>query len=155
MRKLLLVAFALFIGATTFAQTTFSGTVTDDKSGEPLPGVNIKISRKAVGTTTDFDGKFTLKVTDAPPFMIELSTLGYKTIKVDITKNNQVVSVGLTENATSLDEVIVSASRTPERIMESPVTIERMDIRAIRNTSSPSFYDGLENLKGVDINTNS
>jgi outer membrane cobalamin receptor len=155
MRKLLLVAFALFIGATTFAQTTFSGTVTDDKSGEPLPGVNIKISRKAVGTTTDFDGKFTLKVTDAPPFTIELSTLGYKTIKVDITKNNQVVSVGLTENATSLDEVIVSASRTPERIMESPVTIERMDIRAIRNTSSPSFYDGLENLKGVDINTNS
>jgi hypothetical protein len=49
----------------------------------------------------------------------------------------------------------VSASRTPERIMESPVTIERMDARAIKNTTSPSFYDGLENLKGVDINTNS
>ena len=39
--------------------------------------------------------------------------------------------------------------------MESPVTVERMDIRAIRNTSSPSFYDGLENLKGIDINSNS
>jgi iron complex outermembrane receptor protein len=81
--------------------------------------------------------------------------LGYKTQKVAITINNQNVSVTLTENATSLDEVVVSASRTPERIMESPVTVERMDIRAIRNTSSPSFYDGLENLKGVDINSNS
>jgi outer membrane receptor protein involved in Fe transport len=39
--------------------------------------------------------------------------------------------------------------------MESPVSIERMDSRAIKNTSSPSFYDGLENLKGVDVNTNS
>ena len=39
--------------------------------------------------------------------------------------------------------------------MESPVSIERMDIKAIQNTSSPSFYDGLENLKGVDVNTNS
>ena len=39
--------------------------------------------------------------------------------------------------------------------MESPVTVERMDARAIKNTSSPSFYDGLENLKGVDINTSS
>ena len=61
----------------------------------------------------------------------------------------------LTENETFLDEIVVSASRTPERIMESPVTIERLDSRAIKNTTSPSFYDGLENLKGVDINSNS
>ena len=154
MKKLLLVAFAMFTSVIMFAQTTVSGTVTDAQ-GEPLPGANIKVENKAVGTTTDFDGKFTMKVTDAPPFNIEISMLGYKTQKVAISKNNQKVAVSLTENATSLDEVVVSASRTPERIMESPVTVERMDIRAIRNTSSPSFYDGLENLKGVDINSNS
>ena len=81
--------------------------------------------------------------------------LGFQTEKVEITKNNQKVEVALTENETSLDEIVVSASRTPERIMESPVTVERMDARAIKNTSAPSFYDGLENLKGVDVNTNS
>lgn len=154
MKKLLLVAFAMFSSVIMFAQTTVTGTVTD-ANGEPLPGANIKVERKSVGTNSDFDGKFILKVADTPPFNIEISTLGYKTLKVAITKNNQVVSAVLTENATSLDEVVVSASRTPERIMESPVTVERMDIRAIRNTSSPSFYDGLENLKGVDINSNS
>ncbi len=154
MKKLLLVAFAMFSSVMMFAQTTVSGTVTD-ANGEPLPGANIKVERKSVGTNTDFDGKFILKVADTPPFNIEISTLGYKTLKVAITQNNQVVSAVLEENATSLDEVVVSASRTPERIMESPVTVERMDIRAIRNTSSPSFYDGLENLKGVDINSNS
>ncbi len=154
MKKLLLVAFAMFSSVIMLAQTSVSGTVTD-ANGEPLPGANIKIERKSVGTTTDFDGKFILRVTDQPPFNLEISMLGYKTFKVAITKNNQVVAATLIENATSLDEVVVSASRTPERIMESPVTVERMDIRAIRNTSSPTFYDGLENLKGVDMNSNS
>lgn len=155
MKKLLLVAFMLFGSAVMFAQTTVTGTVKDASTGDPLPGANIKISRKAVGTNTDFDGKFTLRVTDNPPFTLEISSIGYKTEKIEITKKNQVVDVDLKENATSLDEVVISASRTPERIMESPVTVERLDIRAIKNTSSPSFYDGLENLKGVDVNANS
>ena len=137
------------------AQTNVLGTVKDAKTGETLPGANIKVERKAIGTTTDFDGNFVLKVADKPPFTLEVSVLGYKTEKVEVTKNNQELDVVLVENETSLDEIVVSASRTPERIMESPVTIERLDSRAIKNTSSPSFYDGLENLKGVDVNTNS
>ncbi|WP_319800163.1 carboxypeptidase-like regulatory domain-containing protein, partial [Psychrobacter sp. I-STPA6b] len=112
----------------------------------------MKVLRKAVGTSTDFDGKFTMKVVDIPPFTIKISSIGYHSKTIEITKNNQVVVVSLTENATSLDEVVISASRTPERVMESPVTIERFDSRAIKNTASASFYDGLENLKGVDIN---
>ena len=154
-KNFLLTAFIAFGSLAMVAQTTISGTVTDAKSGETLPGASIKISRKAVGTNTDFDGNFVLKVTDKPPFTLEISMLGFQTEKVEITKNNQKVEVNLTENETSLDEIVVSASRTPERIMESPVTVERMDSRAIKNTSAPTFYDGLENLKGVDINTNS
>lgn len=154
-KKFLLAAFTLFGSSLLMAQTTVTGTVNDASLGGPLPGADIKISRKAVGTTTDFDGKFTLTVTDNPPFTLVISSLGYQSQTVEITKNNQVVEVSLKENATALDEVVISASRTPERVMESPVSIERFDSRAIRNTSAPSFYDGLENLKGVDINTNS
>lgn len=149
------MVFIAFASLSMGAQTTVTGIVKDAKTGETLPGANIKISRKAVGTNTDFDGKFVLTTTDVPPFTLEISMLGFKTEEVQITKNNQEVTVSLTENETSLDEIVVSASRTPERIMESPVTVERMDTRAIKNTSAPSFYDGLENLKGVDINTNS
>ena len=74
---------------------------------------------------------------------------------MEINQNNQVVDLNLLETDNELDEVIISASRTPERIMESPVTIERMDTRDIQNTTSVNFYDGLANLKGVDVNTNS
>ncbi len=154
-KKILLIAFVAFSSIAMVGQTTVTGTVKDANTGETLPGANIKISGKALGTTTDFDGNFVLKVTDNPPFTIEVSMLGFQIEKIEITKNNQKVEIKLNENETSLDEIVVSASRTPERIMESPVTVERMDTRAIKNTSSPSFYDGLENLKGVDVNTNS
>jgi outer membrane receptor protein involved in Fe transport len=152
MKKLLLIAFVLFGTAAMVAQTTITGTVNDASLGGGLPGANIKVLRKAVGTSTDFDGKFTMKVTDTPPFTIQISSIGYQSKNVEITKNNQVIEVSLAENATSLDEVVISASRTPERVMESPVTIERFDARAIKNTASASYYDGLENLKGIDVN---
>ncbi|MGY0407043.1 MAG: TonB-dependent receptor, partial [Polaribacter sp.] len=154
-KKILLLACIAFSSITMVAQTTVTGIVKDAKTGELIPGANIKVARKALGTSTDFDGLFTLKVSEKPPFTLEISTLGYKTKKVKITKNKQKIEVSLTENETSLDEIVVSASRTPERIMESPVTVERLDARAIKNTSAPTFYDGLENLKGVDINTSS
>ncbi len=59
------------------------------------------------------------------------------------------------KKTTILDEVVVSASRTPEKVLQSPVTIERMGIADIKKTASPSFYDGLENLKEVQMNTSS
>jgi outer membrane cobalamin receptor len=155
MKKLLSVVFVLFFGTALMAQTSMSGTVTEAKTGEPIPGANIKVVGKSIGTTTDFDGNFSLQVSDNPPFTIEVSLIGYSMKLVEITQNNQVINVSLDEAATALDEVVVSASRTPERVLESPVTIERMDVREIKNTSSPTFYDGLENLKGVDVNTNS
>lgn len=154
-KKILFVAFIAFGSLAMVGQTTITGTVKDAKTGETLPGANIKVANKAVGTTTDFDGNFELKVTDNPPFTLEISMLGFQIKEVEITKKIQKVEVVLEENETSLDEIVVSASRTPERVMESPVTIERMDARSIKNTSSPSFYDGLENLKGVDVNTSS
>ncbi len=56
---------------------------------------------------------------------------------------------------TVLNEVVVSASRTPEKVLQSPVTIERMGLKEIKKTASPSYYDGLENLKEVQMNTSS
>ena len=155
MKKLFSIAFVLFLGTSLFAQTTVTGIVKDAKSGESLPGVSIKLVGHAVGTSTDFDGKFTLKVDEPLPFKLEASYVGYTALTVDVTKDNMDLSISLSEESSRLDEVIVSASRTPESIRESPVTVERFDIRDIKNTASVSFYDGLENLKGVQLNTNS
>jgi outer membrane receptor protein involved in Fe transport len=155
MNKFYAIIITLFFGVSLYAQTTVTGTVTDSKDGQPIPGASVKLAGKALGTTTDFDGKYTLQVSENPPFTIEVSNLGYILQSIEVTTNDQVVDVVLAEAETRLDEVVVSASRTPERILESPVTVERMDVRAVKNTSSVSFYNGLENLKGVDVNTSS
>ena len=155
MRKLTLLMFFSLIGTFMFAQTTVTGKIVDTKSGTPIPGASVKVVGKQLGTTTDFDGNYNLTVSINAPFSLEFSIIGYENKTFNIQKNNQVVNISLNEISSILNEVVVSASRTPERLLESPVTVERMDIKAIRGTSSPTFYDGLENLKGVDVNTNS
>lgn len=154
MKKLSFLVFLLMFGALLSAQTTVTGKITDN-NGLPIPGANVKVVGKSLGTTSDFDGKFNLSANIEVPFLVEFSLIGFESKTVNVLKNNQIVNVTLNEGQTILDEVVVSASRTPERIMESPVTIERMDLKTIKGTASPSFYDGLENLKGVDFNTNS
>lgn len=145
--------FTLLFSVLSFAQTTVTGTV-NDESGLPLPGANIIVVGTSSGAISDFDGKFTLKVSQNPPFTIQVSSIGFETSTQEITSNNQDITVALVEGS-ALDEVVISASRTPERIFESPVTVERFGIKEIKNTASADFYGGLENLKGVDVNTNS
>ena len=147
--------FLFLLGFTiSFAQTTtVSGTVTDD-SGQPLPGANVVVVGTSQGAVSDFDGKFSINLSTQPPFDLQVSSVGFETQTVTVADLSLSVSVTMKEG-NSLDEVIVSASRTPERVFESPVTVERFGVADIKNTASSDFYDGLENLKGVDINTNS
>ncbi|MEZ4855199.1 MAG: TonB-dependent receptor [Gelidibacter sp.] len=151
--KTILKIMMLLCCAFTFAQTTVKGTITDN-SGQPLPGANIIVVGTTTGTISDYDGNYTLTVNQNPPFSITVSSVGFESVTKEVTTNPQTVDFTLTEG-TSLDEVVISASRTPERIFESPVTVERFGLKEIKNTASADFYDGLENLKGVDINTNS
>ncbi len=151
--KTILTFLLLFFCSISFSQTTISGTVVDD-SGQPIPGANIIVLGTSTGNVTDFDGNFTLTYNQNPPFSVQASSIGFETVTIEVTTNNQVLNFVLNEG-TSLDEVVISASRTPERIFESPVTVERFGLKEIKNTASADFYDGLENLKGVDINTNS
>lgn len=144
----------MLFGAISFAQTTVQGKVVDENN-EPIPGTNVVLIGKAEGTTTDFDGNFIFNTSEEPPFQLRFTTIGYSDFVADVTSNDQTLSITLSEASTLLDEIVISASRTPERIFESPVTVERMGLKEIKNTASADFYDGLENLKGVDVNTNS
>ncbi|GMN09752.1 TonB-dependent receptor [Croceitalea sp. MTPC9] len=153
MKKLFFVFFLLF-GSTLIAQTTVAGKVVD-QNGEPVPSANVLLLGKAEGTVADFDGNFTFSTSETPPFKLRISSIGYTDTTVDVTANNQELSIVLNEASTLLDEIVISASRTPERIFESPVSVERFGLKEIKNTTAESFYGGLQNLKGVDINTNS
>lgn len=153
MRKILF-ALAMLIGGVVSAQTTVTGTVVD-QNNEPVPGANIVVVGKAEGAVTDFDGNFTLNASVNPPFQLKITSVGFTDATTQVTQNNQNLTITINESSTLLDEIVISASRTPERIFESPVSVERFGLKEIKNTTAESFYGGLQNLKGVDINTNS
>ncbi len=152
--KVYLFILSLFFCSITFAQNSISGFV-NDANNMPVSGANVTVVGESKGTVTDSDGKFILNSNKKFPFSIEISNVGFASQKIIITSNNQKVNVKLLEEQTNLEEIVVSASRTAEKVKESPVTVERMTIRDIKKTASPSFYDGLENLKEVQMNTSS
>ena len=158
MYKMLLSALMLFISV-SFAHgqsTTVTGTVTDAESSETLIGANILIKGTSSGTTTDVNGKFSLQTTTPIPFSIVISVVGYTSKEVEITKNGQVVNVALDVSIALLgQEIVISASRVEESILESPVSIEKMDILAVQGAATPDFYDAISNMKGVQTTTGS
>ncbi len=143
------VLLLFFISYAAVAQTTVSGKVTDGDGGEPLVGVNIVIEGTVKGTVTNIDGTYSLKINEVPTRLI-FSMIGFATQKLDVTATTTTLDVVMSEAVMLGEEVVISANRTEESILESPVTVEKMDILAIQQTAAPDFYDGLENLKGVN-----
>ena len=154
MRLYLTILSLIFCGITAIAQNSISGTVTDD-NGLPLPGATIKIIGESTSTLSDSKGNFSMTPKSQPPFTVEITNIGFASQSIAVTDLTEKISTSMIKQEVNLDEIVVSASRTPERILESPVTIERMGIKDVKNTSSATFYDGLENLKEVHFNSSS
>ncbi|WP_188767254.1 carboxypeptidase-like regulatory domain-containing protein [Emticicia aquatilis] len=152
-KKCLLGICCLLITQLSFAQTKVSGTVTDANTKEPLIGVSVQVKGKVIGTITNSKGEFAFNVSTPPPFSIVISSVGYESQEVSVSGNSASINIALKEQAVLGQEVVVSASRVEESVLKSPAAIEKMDIRTIRETASPSFYDALANMKGIDMTT--
>ncbi len=146
-------ALLLMVIQSIAAQTTLSGTVKDQTSQQPLAGVNILVKGSIAGTITDHKGHFTLETKLPLPLTLSVSAIGYEKQEMAVSEASQSVQISLSPQTTLMQEVVVSASRVEENILKSPVSIEKMDSRAIRETPSLTFYDALQNLKSVDMVT--
>ncbi|WP_026752218.1 TonB-dependent receptor [Sediminibacterium sp. C3] len=158
MRRLLthfgLSVFALLLSISVMAQqTTVSGSVKNGKTKEFLSAVSISVKGGTAGTYTDDKGNFKFSTVQKLPFTLVISSVGYAAKEVVVKDNNQDIVVELETAFTLGDEIVVSASRVPERILESPVSIERIGPAAIRNAPAANYYDMIATLKGVDVVT--
>ncbi|MEJ4087826.1 SusC/RagA family TonB-linked outer membrane protein [Galbibacter orientalis] len=103
--KRLLLTMSLLLCCTMVFSQTITGTVTDSQ-GTPLPGVSIVVDQTAKGTSTDFDGNYTINATSSQ--VLVFTYVGMKTLKKSVGSDS-VIDVVLTEDAQSLDEVVVTA----------------------------------------------
>ena len=149
--KRILSMIAVLFSTIIFAQTTVTGSVSDEDNN-PIPGANVVVDAMT-GTVTDFDGNFSISVDQLPPFTVTVSSVGFDSVTLNVTASNLNFNVQLTESQNLLDEIVVSASRIAERLFESPVTIEKFDYKDIAQSTGADFYSSLEGLKGVQINS--
>nr|WP_293840942.1 TonB-dependent receptor [uncultured Arsenicibacter sp.] len=149
-----LVLLLCLFGTVTMAQTIqLTGKVTDPADNQPLTGVTVTVKGTRTGTTTDGAGAFKLSAEGKGPHTLLISMIGYETQTRQVKAAGEPVLIQLKQATSTLQEVVVGASRVEEKLVRAPVTIEKMDARSIKETPSPSFYEGINNLKGVDMVT--
>ncbi|MBN2639617.1 MAG: SusC/RagA family TonB-linked outer membrane protein [Bacteroidales bacterium] len=111
MRKVtMLLVFLIFTGLNfALAQTrTISGTVTSADDGKPLPGVTVQLKGTTVGTTTDFNGKYSLNVDLKQGNVLVFSFVGMATQEIAIASSNT-INVVMKSSAMAINEVVVTA----------------------------------------------
>ncbi len=132
------------------AQTSVSGTVTEKSTGDPLPSINVKVQGTTLGTTTDFDGNYSLK--NIPNgSVLEFSSIGYLSQSIKVT--NTTMDVILDANSESLDEVIVVGygTTTVKDATGSVASITSKDFNQGNIVTPASLMSG--RVAGVNITT--
>ncbi|HZH95044.1 MAG TPA: TonB-dependent receptor, partial [Flavisolibacter sp.] len=154
-----LTLFATGINDPVFAQQSalieISGQVLDQENKAPLSEVSVQIKGTIAGTITNATGYFNLRTKSNLPLTLVFSSIGFKEQEFEVKSMNSSVQIALVTQSVLGNAVVVTASRVAESILKSPVAIEKLDIRAIKETAAPSFYDALENVKGVQMLTSS
>ena len=135
---------------TIHAQFSVSGSVRGAADGEVLIGASVVEKGTTNGVTTDFDGNFKFDVAQFPA-ILEINYLGFESLEVPVEKSTRELKVVLQEAGITLESVQVRGHRISDKQKESALTVESLDLLAIKETPSDNFYDGLGALKGVDL----
>ena len=139
-----------------FAQTvTITGKISSGENKEAVPAASVLLKGGTAGTYSDSHGNFKITVNHALPFTLVISSVGYETKEIQVESASVPLEIDLKPASVMGTEIVVSATRSQIRNLESPVSIERMSGSAIREVPSANYYDAIGNLKGVDVVTSS
>ena len=123
-----------FIGTSFFIEAqVIKGVIVDDSS-QPLPGVSIVVKGTSTGTTSDFEGNYSINANNGD--VLVFSYVGYD--PQEVTVNGNTVNVTL-QAGVALDEIILVGNRAkPRTILDSPVPIDNIGVAELRNTGQPT-----------------
>jgi len=149
--KYLIIGLLIALGFSLNAQVyTVTGSVFD--SSDELIGVNIIQKGTSMGTISDWDGTFEVKVDGAEgESTLVFSYTGYEDYELPVNSDMSGVKVELQQNTNMLAEIVVKGQKVSEKTQAAALTVETLDALAIKQTASADFYDGLGAMKGVDL----
>ena len=150
----LLIIF-LLLSTFGFAQSyDISGVVKEMGSGLPIPGANIQIKNTTKGSTTDFDGKFTLKGVSSGSTVV-FSYIGFENFEYKVTLNNSKISISLKEESKVLQEVVVVGYGTQKKSVNTGAisSVKAKDLEKIPNGRVEQALQG--RVSGVIVSAQS
>jgi outer membrane receptor for ferrienterochelin and colicins len=142
--------FFLFITQFAFSQATIKGRVLS--LGKPVEFVNVALLGTSFGTSTDTSGYYKIANVPAGKYEIQLSGIGYKTVKTSITLSdtkNLTMNTNLEEDLSELKEVVVTGTMKESFISESPVPVEVFTPVFFKKNPTPSIFEALQLVNGV------
>ncbi len=162
---------ALLMTAVAFSQGTITGTVVDEQVNQPLAGANIVVKGTTNGVSTDFDGNFSIDVSEASGTLV-VSYIGYIPRQIPFSGPGVISQIALQEDAESLDEVIVTGVQDIAKDRKTPVAVSTIKASEIQEklgsqelpeilNTTPSIYatksgggfgDSRINIRGFDTN---
>jgi len=148
--RILCLLICAFCSLAAAGQTVLRGRVLDASTGEPIFAANVLVKGTTKGVTTDFDGLFRLEVAGLP-VTLAVSFVGYTPREQVVTAASQKLEFRLEADQILIDAAEVVGERITEKQKQAPLTVESMDILAIKEAPTGSFYEGLGALKGVDV----
>lgn len=161
LRCLPLAALVAAASSTLYAQTgTLSGRVTDSASGLPLAGATVRLSGsdatvRQSGAITRADGSYNVAGLSPGTYRVTVTYIGFtpferNDVRID-AGGSATLNVVLAPGTLGYEEVVVSASRRPEKITSAPASVSVVDARSIQEQPALSTVDHLKGVTGLDI----
>ena len=148
----LLIALGLLFFSVFVQAQRISGIVEDFESGETIIGASVVVQGTALGTSTDFDGKFVIESDNLSfPLVLEIRFIGYEELNYEVKAPSNKLKIRVKSTSFNLNDVTVVEQRITKKQQEAALTVESLDVVAIKESPSGNFYENLGNLKGVDI----
>ncbi len=149
-----LLSFFIFSTLSASSQTLFKGKITDASTHLGIPGVSVLLKGTEVGAFTDDRGRFSFHASAGTPAVLLVSSIGYQQREISVSNAGN-IEIEL-ETAPSLgQEVVVSASRSVQRKLTAPVTIEQLSAKDIQRAPQLNYIDMVQGLRGVDVTVSS
>ena len=145
------VCCGLLFSVQCWAQQVVEGTIYDASTGETLIGATVVIKGTTEGTTTGINGEFSLEIDKELPVTLQIGYVGYSTQEIEVSDVSEEVRIELGADEVVMEEIEVVGQRISEKQKQAPLTVESMDVIAIKEAPSGNFYEGLGNLKEVDL----
>ena len=156
-KLLVLILFTIF---NVNGQTgKIAGTIMDGEFNEPMAFANVLIKNTTKGTTSDFDGKYSIDV-EAGNYTLIFSYIGYQTIEISdvVVKSNDEVIIDVTLNTNSLETVVITTTvrkNTESAILDlqkkSITLLDGLSAQSIKSSGASNIASAVKNVPGVSI----